>query len=616
MLKVGKAFLANTDFEASEAFIFRHQQEGRPDLVFAILISAQGEDVFSKIRHISGELEDAFFASKQPVSERFNECIKLVTGKLSTLENLQVLFACLTGEILYLQNKGQNSGYLWRGGKAVSLISTDPLSSGGSFGQLISGYLQEGDRVLFMSEDVNHLFSTGRGLEQLIQADIDSLEDELEQMTVSSSTLSPSAVILFSLEPDQSVENETTTQARPPRLTLPKLNLKIHFPLKEVARAIYINRETFVPKGPRQWGIVALVLGLLLVFVLSGWVIWGQVQARNNQFNLLLTLASTSLNQARSAKDTNPTQAKIDYENAKTSVKKALTQRPKDLAALKLSEEIAGASNEILKVATIGDWPVFLNLNLIKDGFVAKRVSLSQTDLALFDENQKTLVSFDLANKSNQILGGSEQLGQVELASINGDFVFSYSPDKGVVRVDIRLVKPAQVVKPEPDWGKVKDLVAFAGNIYLLDSVKNNIWKYIPTASGYSDKNSYLDEQEKADFLGAKRMLIDGSVWILKSGAEILKYTSGRADFFEFANIDDSSGKIADLKSFFVSDETENIYLLDSEHSRVVVLKKNGEYLSQLIGDKFKTADDLFVQEQEKKLYLLESNTIYQVNLN
>ncbi|MFI5205370.1 MAG: hypothetical protein ACHQVK_00350, partial [Candidatus Paceibacterales bacterium] len=162
------------------------------------------------------------------------------------------------------------------------------------------------------------------------------------------------------------------------------------------------------------------------------------------------------------------------------------------------------------------------------------------------------------------------------------------------------------------DWGNIIDIQGFAGNFYLLDNLKNQIWKYVPVGSGFSDKSTYLNSGVVADFSGVQRFLIDSSIWILKSGSEIDRFTAGSPDSFDVGGLDKN---IQNITSFFVSSRTDNIYLLDAPNSRIVVLKKNGQYVSQLQGEKFKDAADFIVDEPSKKLYLLENNKIYIIDL-
>ncbi len=223
-----------------------------------------------------------------------------------------------------------------------------------------------------------------------------------------------------------------------------------------------------------------------------------------------------------------------------------------------------------------------------------------------------TLVAVDIVKKSNQILAGSEKLGEAAFVSLNGGLAFIYSEDKGVLRIDTTSSKLSTVSKKDEELGSIKDIYGFAGNIYLLDQGKNMIWKYLPAADSYSGKREYLSKDTKADFSGSLRMQIESSIYVLKNGGEILRFTKGDKDNFSYSGL---PAGVKDPKSMFTSSDTDNLYVLDSGNSRLLVLTKTGGYKGQITGDKFATATDLAVDEVGKKVYLLEGSKIYSVDL-
>jgi hypothetical protein len=263
-------------------------------------------------------------------------------------------------------------------------------------------------------------------------------------------------------------------------------------------------------------------------------------------------------------------------------------------------------------VYQITDWPVLISLGLIKDDFAPTHLSFAESKLLLLDKNQKSLISFDLAQKNPTVLGGQKQLQDPLFASTNGEFAFSFSPSKGVVRLSISTQKDTLAAPKSPEWGDITDIVAFGSNFYLLDTGKSNIWKYVPTESGYSNPQSYFKEGVVTAFSDARKLQIDSSVWILKGLDELLKYTSGSQDFYGLSEFPEN---IKTITSFFVSADTENVYLLDSEQSAVFVTNKQGKFVSLYKGDKFKDAKDIFVDESTKTLFLVDSEKIYQIPL-
>ena len=107
-------------------------------------------------------------------------------------------------------------------------------------------------------------------------------------------------------------------------------------------------------------------------------------------------------------------------------------------------------------------------------------------------------------------------------------------------------------------------------------------------------------------------MAIDGSVWLGTSNGKILKFTGGREDSFTPKGVDPPFGNTLTL---YTSDETNNLYILDSQNKRVVILEKDGTYLAQYVWEEAFTATQLAVSEEQKKIYLLSDGKLYAIAL-
>ncbi len=621
MLKYSKAIAANTDLETSQAFISGPPQGFvQEETYLAFLVSGAGDNVFSSVRQSSADAIDNFFQSNEDLGSRLIQSFNSLKDALMGVEELEILGCAfklspkvggnLSG-VLYLVNLGGQKAYLKRQSNLITLAGMDNNS------QIISGNMEPGDKILLLNRGMDQFINSGGrpGVGQLIDVPPDDLEDELEQGVMAQRNGPPLAAILIdneiqALASPEALEEEVTTEPgqtpilNNPPITFPKVNINI----PELVEKL----KTRLPKGKRERLVLAGAAALVFLGIFLMVKRHGADAQKNLQFQNLLSDARSSLNNAEIQKDSDPDSAKKSLSDAEDALSQALKLEPDSPNAKDLQSQMDQEAHSILKVQTVASWPLFLDLNLIKNGFSASRLSESAGNILLLDTNQKTLVEINLAKKANNILAGAPQFGQAEAFSINGANAFVYSKDKGITEINTNTLKAQTVAKPDPDWGNIIDIQGFAGNFYLLDSLKNQIWKYVPVGSSFSDKNTYLNSGVVANFSDAQRFLIDSSIWVLRSNSEIDRFTAGSPDSFNVGGLDKN---IQNISAFFISSDTDNIYILDSFNSRIVVLKKSGQYVSQLQGDKFKDASDFVVDEQGKKLYLLENNKIYVIDL-
>lgn len=604
-MKAFKAIVSNTDYLTSQSFLFEREGSQKGKLLFCLLVSASGEDIFNKVRQIGLSSQDIFFDSIADTPGKILETLNFVRSELKDAQNLSILVAAFSDGAVYIHSLSDNRAYLLRENKLMKL----PIS-----GQLLSGFMEEGDRLLLLNCNLdpdepnleqNLVFSTDFA-EELLQENKEGLETALDDLISQQRITFPLSVAVLDLTKETPIDEIKT----PPKIRenplkkIPVINVKNYFKILPL-----LIKEIWSLKLKYK---IVFILALILIIGLSLFIFsfLSKSKITQDQIKLNLAEAQQKFSQAKEVSETDRSQSKQLIDESKSIVERVLSQDKTNSQALAFKKQIEDSAPEILRIYKVDNFSVFLSLDLIKKDFSSKRLAFSVGELLLFDPNQKSLVALSLENKTNRILAGEREVGNVEAFSLNGDNGFTYSQDKGVTNIDIYSRKVLAGVKPDASWGHIADLYAFAGNFYLLDTVNGQIWKYFPLDSTFSERQEYL--KGEADFKGALRMQIDSSIWVINSDSDILKFTNGEHDSFTIQGLDQPFGK---LTSFFVSSDTNYLYILDQENSRVVLLEKNGKYHSQYQGNKFSTADDLVVDEENKKLYLLEGNKIYQLDL-
>lgn len=599
-LRIAQVIGLNTDQKAAQ--VISVTREGNSFLAVLILSS---DDAFTKGRQALSELSDFFFEGEGTPAERINSTFEEAKNKFSSSSGWDLIIASIWGKVLYLLGQGEVEAYLKRDNKISSLLSV------GSPAQLISGFIGDGDRLFFATKSL--ITFLGEDLEKTLSLPLENFEEEVESKIGASESENQGLAVL-AIEAQESEKITTLPQDEDAPILDQEPSFKDQKSKFAVLFAQIFNllsyAKIYFPKSGRS----RLILAIILLLIITGGAGYkykaGKDRQKDLQFTNILQQARDNLNAAKGLSSLNPAEAKAKLDSARDEADKAYALKPKNQDALNLKKEIESESPSILLQSSVSDFPEFLDMDLVKKNFRATKMSLSNGKLLLLDQDIKTLAVVDINKKSNEILAGSQQLGDAVFASLNGGSAFVYSKDKGILKIDIQNSKISQVTKQDSEWGVVKDLYGFASNVYLLDS--GQIWKYVPTSDGYSDKRAYLSKEVKADFEGAQRMQIESSVYLLKSGGEILRFTKGEKDNFSYEGL---PGGVKEVKSIFVSSDTEELYILDSGNSRLLILTKTGVYKGQITGPKFAEASDLVVDEQGKKVYLLEGSKIYSVDL-
>ena len=148
----------------------------------------------------------------------------------------------------------------------------------------------------------------------------------------------------------------------------------------------------------------------------------------------------------------------------------------------------------------------------------------------------------------------------------------------------------------------VDNLTPYLANIYFTSGqeiIKYNLDSY----------NNWLKSplKQPADIIS---MSVDGHIWILQQGNQISKYYLGE----HLADINfDIFPSSKNFIQILTSSQTDYLFVLDSSHNRIIVLDKNGKLVKQIWSEKFNDLKQ--IQISDNKLYILNSNTIYETTI-
>ncbi len=588
----------NTDQEAAQVLITYEGEEH----IFLAVVKIVSDDAFVKGRHLLSELSDMFFeSSEEGIGQRLAAVFEDAKQKLSDSAESHILLGAISAKVLYLIHKGEINTLLKRQDKVSSLIEDRPQE------QLISGFLQEEDRVLFSTQNMIDLL--GEDLKQSLSLPLTEWEEVTSnKMSVAETDSQGFACLLIQAQPDPGIERPSVDTEDGVVIPENKFNFGVIVRLLSNIK----NIGKLIPRS----GKGKLILGILLLLILLGGIglqyYQNQQAERTKAYLSLLDQSNKDYETALSLQTLNPTETKAKIASAKENVQKAIAIKPSEQQGLDLKRKIEENESLILQQFQASELPVFLDLSTIRGDFRADRLSLMAGKLAILDNSDKSLYIIGMDKKDNTALVGESDLGKAFYASASENFIFVYSLDKGILKIDTSNKKVTKIQDTNAGLGEIVDIGGFGSNVYLLDKTANQVWKYVPAAAGYSSKRPYFVTSVKVDLSNAQRMQIDSSIYILKLDGNILKFTKGAQDTFTISGLDKP---LKDPQSLYVSDVTENLYILDTGNSRLVVVSKSGVYKTQYESEKFSAVSDLVVDEKNKKVYLLEINKIYEMML-
>lgn len=360
---------------------------------------------------------------------------------------------------------------------------------------------------------------------------------------------------------------------------------------------IYINSEKVTESSDRGRK-TTLTVGVLLLILLVASVAFGIKQKNSKNFN---EKSETKLSEALSLYESSvngtvdKNEARKSFINSKEIATNLKSNGYRNEKLDELLKNISDKESDIVGEVR-PETKEFLDLTLQTSGFDGKNMVSSGDDIFVFDDSNKNIIKVGIENKSAKIAANKENINDANVIASYQDRLFLNRSD-GIYEVDVVSKKVI-----ERDWNDTNLFYSYASNIYLLDKDDKEIYRFAGSNKTFGSKSGWLAPGIEMDFSKVIDMVIDGSIWLLSSTGKVTKLTNGNPQAISLNGIPEP---LENPTAIYTNEDNKNVYILEKDKGRVVVIDKTGEFKLQYLSDEFKNAKDIVVSETEQKAILL-----------
>lgn len=487
----------------------------------------------------------------------------------------------------------------------------------------ISGKIEDGDVLLLLTDGASVAFPE---LKIVSLVDGSSASVVAERMAISwhqEGSISGGAALVLGVSTEETHDTAFSEEkVSEPLPTVPKqqmfykkriVDTLLPF-LKGVFRDIRL-RFVALPQSSRKKVVIAVILSLLFLTSVVVGLRRQMTDKRSLETAKFMQDAKRAFEEGIALADVNPAKGRDELLRAKEHSVQALTSaRPRSKEFVDGTELLRQIESAILGASHIYavDPALFYDASLLRGDAKIGVFSLEGDVMLLLDMEGKSLMTLSLSSKSAQILAGGQVLTDSRFVSRHGDTGYIFTPE-AIHSIDLKSKSiTSGVIRKTEDWGTIVSMVSYGGNLYLLDSEKGRIWKYVATEKGFSEIREYLNPDTLPDFSGVLGMTIDGSVWVGTNTGVIVRFTQGKENSFIPQGVDP---KFSTKVRAYVNDDLKRVYVLDASQKRVVVLEKDGVYAAQYEWKTSFSPVDMAVSEEQRKILLLSDGKIFSIDL-
>jgi len=575
---------------------------------------------------LATQIKNAHYNSKHKTVERsLNDSLqdanlyleKLIkSDQVGWMGNLNFAVFALRNRDFYFAKTGLISIFLLRDGAIVDLeqdlneASAQPQLQ--VFGNLVSGKLQDGDAILAATSTIGAFIKKQKIIKEIADIasptknqnfDLGRLERAFETHKLRMSSLEGSC-LLISLRADLS---ESAVRDFKPDESIKKVSLREMFSSqKSPISAPNITHASFGKNRGFPWA--KLVAGsVALVALASGgylyyWVHKTQaVAAAKEQIQIVAGKIATvstlkGSGQAQQAKDL------LDSSVAELET----IERTSAGFLPQIKSQIAGVQSSIdsATMALNGSQIVSPTVVFRFTDIQPSKIALNGGEILVFDQKLKGIYSITNGSAKRVDAAGSFDLA----ASGTGEVIFFTKPNVITEYKNGAFLQPIKLGLPYAN-ANYDDMGCFSGNLYFIDRAPGAMIKYLRLNKSYSLPQSWLAGGLKIAS-NEVSLAFDRNAWILNSDGSIDKYFAGSLETTLKPTYAPAPQKVLKIAS---SAQLQNLYILDSDSGRIIILSKTGQLIKQLDSNQFKGALDLAVSDGGQQILVLTPGQLLQI---
>lgn len=223
-----------------------------------------------------------------------------------------------------------------------------------------------------------------------------------------------------------------------------------------------------------------------------------------------------------------------------------------------------------------------------------------QHALMQIDPATKQTASFPLPSTTTVLYAGSSK-----------DAFFMVTDQKGLLGFDPAHARLTRIPLTMTKATSTRAIAVYGKRLYLLDPLENMIWKYGSASSGYGMETAYLKSNTHP--LGdATSIAVDSNVYVAFASGAVIRYMSGAEESWQLNAIDPP---LAQAASVWTTPDTDRIVLADAASNRILVFKKDGHLISQIISPDMKRLTAVTGDDKNKKIYAADGGRVLSFDL-
>jgi hypothetical protein len=249
---------------------------------------------------------------------------------------------------------------------------------------------------------------------------------------------------------------------------------------------------------------------------------------------------------------------------------------------------------------------VAFDLSSFQENFLGKKIHSFDKKIYVLESNQKEILEIDSTQNTHRIIPApSEALIRDFVALDNRLILLS----DGLWQIDLDSLEKKQLKTQGESDQEATLLAVYENYFYLFNPSKRNIYRFTETDDGLSEAIGWLVDKQGLDFTSIQDMAVDGDLWLSDNAGKILRYSRGYQSDFQIQGLAEAPSDTLEIEA---KPESETLLAFDKAAKRLLIFRKNGEFLSQIRSNELAAVTDVSLVS-EQLAYALSGSILYQI---
>ncbi len=282
---------------------------------------------------------------------------------------------------------------------------------------------------------------------------------------------------------------------------------------------------------------------------------------------------------------------------------KVLSERIKNF-----QQEVQSFYEDISGRQEFQELPVFFDLRLVDQDFLATHTELSGETLFFLDGERKKLISLDATTKEAEQIDVPVEGTIIDFVVTENNIYFLL--ESSIVRFDTDSAEARVVREDDEELLAASEITNFGNSLYVLNPSRRNIFKFTIEGTGYAAPQAWVRSAQGVDLSLAYTFTIDGDIWVTTTNGQIIKFRSGNREEFSLRGVSDPFSSRLKIDTYVDQDQT-TLVLLEAEKHRIVVLNQDGEFQKEVKSSTLTTVNDLEFDGETSQVFLVSGSVVF-----